>query len=118
LSISPNEEADCRTKINSICDAFEQTEIAQKIDNESNIMGSTERLAYRKSSHQKVAYNATWWTQFKAVLWRSWLIVKKDPKLVRTRLSQTIVSNLIFLLLSIREILAIGLLLLLKISRF
>lgn len=95
LSISPTEEVEDRNKINAICDAFEQTEVAKEIDRESNIMGSTERLAYRKASHQKIAYNATWWTQFKAVLWRSWLIVKKDPKLIRTRLSQTIVSDFV-----------------------
>lgn len=37
-------------------------------------------------------YKASWWTQFKAVLWRSWLSVRKDPTLMKVRLLQTLVS--------------------------
>lgn len=37
-------------------------------------------------------YKATWFTQFRAILWRSWLSVLKEPLLVKVRLIQTTVS--------------------------
>lgn len=33
----------------------------------------------------------SWWAQFRAILWRSWLTVLKEPLLVRVRLLQTVV---------------------------
>lgn len=38
---------------------------------------------------------ATWWTQFRVILWRSWLSVLKEPMLVRVRLIQTVVRFLL-----------------------
>lgn len=35
---------------------------------------------------------ASGWTQFRVILWRSWLSVLKEPMLVRVRLIQTVVS--------------------------
>lgn len=36
-------------------------------------------------------YKASWIAQFKAVMWRSWLSMKKEPVLTRVRILQTIV---------------------------
>lgn len=36
-------------------------------------------------------YKASWCEQFRAVLWRSWLAVIKEPIFIKVRLLQTIV---------------------------
>lgn len=41
----------------------------------------------------KSPYKASWCAQFRAVVWRSWLSIIKEPLLVRVRLFQTIVSS-------------------------
>jgi len=38
-------------------------------------------------------YKASWTEQFSAVIWRSWLSIKKEPALTKIRLVQTIVRN-------------------------
>lgn len=40
---------------------------------------------------KKSPYKASWWAQFRAVMWRSWLSMKKEPLLIKVRLLQTIV---------------------------
>ena len=36
-------------------------------------------------------YRASWWGQFRAVLWRSFLSMVKEPLLIRVRVIQTLV---------------------------
>lgn len=36
-------------------------------------------------------YKASWWAQFRAVLWRSSLSVFKEPQLIKVRMLQTVV---------------------------
>ena len=43
----------------------------------------------------KTPYKAGWFSQFRAVLWRSWLSVMKEPLLVKVRLLQTVVSDVL-----------------------
>ena len=38
-------------------------------------------------------YKASWWEQFTALLWRSWLSIVKDPLILRIRIGTSIVSN-------------------------
>ncbi len=37
-------------------------------------------------------YRASWVAQFRAVLWRSWISMLKEPMVIRVRLIQTVVS--------------------------
>ena len=37
-------------------------------------------------------YRATWWEQFRALMWRSFLSVIKEPLLIQVRFFQSIVS--------------------------
>lgn len=39
-------------------------------------------------------YKASWWTQFRAVLWRSWISLIKEPMVIRVRIIQTVVSGI------------------------
>jgi hypothetical protein len=39
-------------------------------------------------------YKASWWAQLRAVLWRSWISIIKEPILIKVRILQTLVSSM------------------------
>ena len=39
----------------------------------------------------KSPYKASWWSQMRAVLWRSWISILKEPLLIKVRILQTLV---------------------------
>ena len=43
----------------------------------------------------KSPYKASWWKQFQALLWRSFLAVIKDPLIMQVRIAQTMVISLV-----------------------
>ena len=94
LAIVPGREVSCRNSINSICDTFQKSEMGTKIALEAEtVQGDYEDLVDWKtgSSRGTSPYKATWCEQFRAVLWRSWLSVIKEPILIKVRLLQTVV---------------------------
>lgn len=48
-------------------------------------------------------FRASWLTQFYAITWRAWLSVLKEPMLIRVRLSQTIVSLEVIMVIILRS---------------
>jgi hypothetical protein len=48
-------------------------------------------------------FRASWLTQFYAITWRAWLSVLKEPMLIRVRLSQTIVSLKVVMVINLRS---------------
>jgi len=38
-------------------------------------------------------YKASWWAQLRAVMWRSWISIRKEPLLMKVRFLQTLVSS-------------------------
>ncbi|KAE8745105.1 ABC-transporter, subfamily G member 05 [Frankliniella occidentalis] len=104
LAVVPNEEVTSRDRINRVCDAYERSEHAARSAAvtdypvkglpplEGGRAGSTWLLRDPRSSSR---YKASWATQFAALLWRSWLSVRKDPLLVRVRVLQTAVIALL-----------------------
>ena len=42
----------------------------------------------------KSPYKSSWWEQFCALLWRSWLSVIKEPLLLKVRILQTVMTAL------------------------
>jgi len=42
-------------------------------------------------SKKRSPYRASWWEQYRAVQWRSFLSVIKEPMLIQVRLFQTVV---------------------------
>lgn len=91
LAIAPNKEHECRTTIKKICDSFAVSTLAEEVNALASNLGSNEELANRRVSNGH-KYRASWWTQFYAILWRSWLSVLKEPMLVKVRVLQTSVS--------------------------
>ena len=47
------------------------------------------------SQANKSPYKASWWRQFTALLWRSFLAVIKDPLIMQVRIAQTVVIALV-----------------------
>lgn len=94
LAIVPGKEDESRLKVRKICDAFAVSEYHMKINDKINKLEANvskyEPFAF--SSNGRNGYRATWFTQFRAILWRSWLTVLKEPLLIRVRMMQTTVS--------------------------
>lgn len=94
LAVVPGEEMSCRHAINTVCDAFQKSEHGVKLALEAEAISGEFEDSLRDSRYSKnrSMYKASWCEQFRAVLWRSWLSVVKEPILIKVRLLQTVVS--------------------------
>nr|XP_023024221.1 protein white-like [Leptinotarsa decemlineata] len=81
-----------------ICSKFQRSEPGVKMTVEcATVASDTERNDFEiwLSGDTINPYKASWWTQFRAVLWRSWLSTMKDPLLMKVRILQTTMIALI-----------------------
>lgn len=94
LAIVPGKEDESRETIRKICDAFAVSEYQTKLNDEISKLQSNS-IAFKSMNGSNgngvENYRVSWWAQFRAILWRSWLTVLKEPLLVRVRLLQTVV---------------------------
>ncbi|OXU28894.1 hypothetical protein TSAR_016626 [Trichomalopsis sarcophagae] len=98
LAVVPGREYACRHAIHKVCDQFECSNLGKKISKKvENIIDFVEENHYKDKNMQikNFTYKASWLEQFKAVLWRSWLSVIKEPILIKVRLLQTIMVSLL-----------------------
>ncbi|XP_043799072.1 ABC transporter G family member 3-like [Apis laboriosa] len=97
LAIVPGQETSCRHAINTVCDAFQKSEHGIKIALEAEAINNEFDDSMRDSKYSKnrSLYKASWCEQFRAVLWRSWLSVIKEPILIKVRLLQTVMVSLL-----------------------
>lgn len=93
LAIAPHKEQECRATIKKICDSYAVSTLAEEVNTLASNLETIEEHNNRPVTNGH-RYRATWWTQFYAILWRSWLSVLKEPMLVKVRLLQTTVSSL------------------------
>lgn len=95
LAVVPGRESESRETIRRICDSYAVSDMAKKVQAfvASERKGAVKSLEPVKGTGSQ-GYRATWFTQFRAILWRSWLTVLKEPMLVKVRLIQTFVSYL------------------------
>ncbi|KAH8386471.1 hypothetical protein KR093_000765 [Drosophila rubida] len=98
LAIVPGREVESRERIGKICDNFAISKVARDMEQLLAAKTQTQPLEQPENGY---TYKATWFMQFRAVLWRSWLSVLKEPLLVKVRLIQTtmvaVLIGLIFL---------------------
>ncbi|XP_020900669.1 protein white isoform X3 [Exaiptasia diaphana] len=90
LAIVPGQEDDCHERAKKICDAFEEQTAKEDHDE------STRKNSFSENeviTHQP--YKASWCTQFRAVLWRSWISTQRDKLMFRIRVIQSVVTALI-----------------------
>ncbi|XP_012282136.1 protein white [Orussus abietinus] len=95
LAIVPGREASCRHSVNSVCDTFQRSEHGMKISLEAETVNGDFEDSLKDSSSRHSPYKASWCEQFRAVLWRSWLSVIKEPILIKVRLLQTVMVSLL-----------------------
>ncbi|XP_076756288.1 protein white isoform X1 [Xylocopa sonorina] len=97
LAVVPGQEISCRHAINTVCDAFQKSEHGMKIALEAEAITDEYIDSLRDSKYSKTRspYKASWCEQFRAVLWRSWLSVIKEPILIKVRLLQTVMVSLL-----------------------
>lgn len=100
LAVVPGNESQSLETIRRICDAYASSDLAKKTDAlvAQNSQGSED--VYEENLVRIHSYvgrcKATWCTQLRVILWRSWMSMLKEPMLVRVRLIQTIVSIYIY----------------------
>lgn len=101
LATVPGHEAQSLETTRKICDAYLSSELSKKINvlvaqNNQHDVHSYEETLERNIANRRRC-KATWFTQFRVILWRSWMSMLKEPMLVRVRLIQTIVSSFIYI---------------------
>ncbi|KAH8280678.1 hypothetical protein KR018_002586 [Drosophila ironensis] len=98
LAVVPGREIESRERIAKICDNFAISKVARDME---QLLATKSLEKPLEQPENGYTYKATWFMQFRAVLWRSWLSVLKEPLLVKVRLIQTtmvaILIGLIFL---------------------
>ncbi|KAJ6645413.1 Protein white [Pseudolycoriella hygida] len=99
LAVVPGNESVSRENIRRICDTFASSDYAKEVHKSISTCKKSDGSYENNFKNEVYEYRATWWTQFRAILWRSWLNVLKEPLLVRVRLIQTVmVASLIGLI--------------------
>ena len=83
LAVVPGKETEGRENIEKICRAFNETPVGQELKGVGEGHSSSS-LTSEKSS----PYKTSWATQFRALLWRSWLTVIREPLIMKVRISQ------------------------------
>ncbi|XP_063597672.1 protein white-like [Penaeus indicus] len=90
LSVQPGKELKCRQKIDLICDAFRSSCFHEEIKTGVLANERPRDSIYPKENpdDESSPYKASWCKQFRAVSWRSWLEVVREPFLIRVRFLQ------------------------------
>ncbi|KAJ8914462.1 hypothetical protein NQ315_011403 [Exocentrus adspersus] len=99
LAVIPGKEESCKQAIAMICDSFERSDLGVKMVVDSATMTAdsecSESDIWINGRKRNSRYKASWFAQFKALLWRSWLSILKEPLLIKVRLLQTIMIALV-----------------------
>ncbi|GFY43706.1 protein white [Trichonephila inaurata madagascariensis] len=88
LAIIPGRENESREKVAGIVSQFEKE--ARTIEATISTNYSIPVPQIKETSR----YKASWCSQFKAVLWRSWISLIRDPMLIKVRFLQSLVIGL------------------------
>nr|WOD55111.1 ABCG transpoter White [Hymenopus coronatus] len=116
LAVVPTREEACRETIDMVCDSFQASEAGQRIALETELQSEMQMKAATMTGSGWMSssgiwgedddpwgaleagrspYKASWCAQLRAVLWRSWLSVIKEPLLIKVRLLQTLMVSLL-----------------------
>ncbi|GFG38120.1 hypothetical protein Cfor_07570, partial [Coptotermes formosanus] len=93
LAIAPTREESCRQTVEMVCDSFQESEAGQRILEEAEMQWEVPRTLFEQQKSRHSPYKASWWAQLRAVLWRSWISVIKEPVLIKVRLLQTLLLS-------------------------
>nr|XP_022306294.1 protein white-like isoform X2 [Crassostrea virginica] len=94
LAIVPGKEAECRERVQKICDNFEASPACKEIkDKTSDLSNHPEEHLKQMMETLKDSsrYDASIFQQMKSVFWRSWVTNLRDPMVVRIKFIQSLV---------------------------
>ncbi|KAI5634672.1 ABC-2 type transporter domain-containing protein [Phthorimaea operculella] len=102
----PGREEATRHTVDTVCTSFAKSELGCRIAAEAeNALFQERKISsgWADAAWSNVAamrarrspYKASWCAQFRAVLWRSWLSVTKEPMLIKVRFLQTIMVSIL-----------------------
>ncbi|XP_063889214.1 protein white-like isoform X3 [Scylla paramamosain] len=108
LAVQPGKEDGCRKAINMICDEFTKSEEGVNIEKavKENSTEGEQAEGYDSLVDvevKKSPYKASWWCQFRTVLWRSWLEVIREPMLIKVRFFQVMAIALLIGIIYFRQ---------------
>ncbi|OXA56819.1 protein white isoform X2 [Folsomia candida] len=97
LAIQSGIEEECLKNVRQICNSFDSSDTARAIKTsvEEIPPQNVEFFEMQAAMKSRSPYKASWVAQFRAVLWRSWMSMIKEPMVIRVRLIQTLVIALI-----------------------
>ena len=95
LATVPGQEVQSRQTIYEICDNFHNTTEGRDL---LKTVQESHMAIENEGNHQAVVkvrspYKASWWAQFLALLWRSWITVIREPAVIRVKAFQTLVRS-------------------------
>jgi len=95
LAVVPGKEEECRNTIDTICDAFNNSETG--LETRALVKEAETEIneKYQKDANRYSPYKASWSEQFSALAWRQALALIKDPMIVQVRLIQAFVIAII-----------------------
>uniref|UniRef100_A0A0N8BEU9 Protein white n=1 Tax=Daphnia magna TaxID=35525 RepID=A0A0N8BEU9_9CRUS len=104
LATVPGQEIESRKKSKEICDSYESSQAGQQIleiVKANRSLNSTESQEFELAEvkAKKSPYKASWFAQFRAVLWRSVISVLREPVVLRVKAFQTIFISAIIALI-------------------
>ncbi|XP_050505521.1 protein white isoform X3 [Diabrotica virgifera virgifera] len=96
LSVIPDREESCRQAIALIADKFHNSNLGRRLAADSAYIRAQEEVdnAVWLSNNLR-PYRNSCWAQFRAVLWRSWISMLKDPLIIKVRFLQTVITSLL-----------------------
>ncbi len=115
LATIPGQEVESKKKSKEICDAYNSSESGNLVQemviaNRSIKSSRSQELDLEPVKIQRSPYKASWFAQLRAVMWRSFLSIRREPAVLKVKAFQTIVIE-IFLnphLLQLRNRLIFG----------
>ncbi|XP_054160832.1 protein white-like [Oppia nitens] len=98
LAVIPGKEIECKNKIDEICNKF--TEYSSGTDLKPSIANNSFQSLLTKKSFPDILtdapkYRSNCLRQFRAVMWRSALVVLREPMITQIRIVQTMIVSLI-----------------------
>ncbi|KAK4030084.1 hypothetical protein OUZ56_023042 [Daphnia magna] len=93
LATMAGDEAESKKKIAEICDVYESSEASRLVSATAKANSTNSNPKIQESDGNKVnnsPYKVSWFAQFKAVLWRSFITVIREPTVFKVKMIQTI----------------------------
>ncbi|XP_013386693.1 protein white-like [Lingula anatina] len=105
LAIKPGQVDTCKQRVNEICDGYDSSPFSKAIQDNMAEQGQEngDNFFLDAAISGKAVYKANWFQQFRAVFWRSWLTMVRDPMAYRIRTIQSIFIAVLLGLIYLRQ---------------